>query len=354
MKHTSHSTASHSKFAMRRIVSAIAAGMLGLAASAFSTQALAQTRDVLPNTIEGQNAQTTEAQYVLPPQKLTYEITTYQIISDLALTRGELRTAYQGYLRLAHKTRDPRYAERAYVVAALADDPASALIAAQLLKSLAPNATLGDTLIEQMALAKILKKSEAGQLQSAYQDTRTFLKKHPKHEVGLTLLGDLAGKLGYTDDQLHAFEQLYALTPNDAEAMNNLGYYLADHNIRLNEAEKLISRALKISPNAPHIIDSAAWLAYRQGKLAQAVRLSRAAMAAAPMPDVKLHLAEILWVSNGAGERDEAQALFTQLKNEIDAKDTMLIKQLNETTRRLGVDATSTAPTAPTIPTTTP
>ena len=227
------------------------------------------------------------------------------------------------------------------MVAALADDPASALIAAQLLKSLAPSATLGDSLIEQMALANILKKSEAGQLQSAYQDTQAFLKKHPKHEVGLTLLGDLAGKLGYTDDQLHAFEQLYALTPNDAEAMNNLGYYLADHNIRLNEAEKLIKRALKISPTAPHIIDSAAWLAYRQGKLTQAVQLSRAAVAAQPSPDVRLHLAEILWVSNGSGERDEARTLFTQLKTEIDANDTMLIKQFNETTRRLGVDATA-------------
>ena len=338
MKHTSHSTVSRSPFAMRRIVSAIAAGMLGLAASAFSTHALAQTRDVLPDKIESQESKT---EYVLPKQKLTYEITAYQILSDMALTRGELRTAYQGYLRLAQKTRDPRYAERAYVVAALADDPASALIAAQLLKSLAPSATLGDSLIEQMALANILKKSEAGQLQSAYQDTQAFLKEHPKHEVGLTLLGDLAGQLGYPDDQLHAFEQLYALTPNDAEAMNNLGYYLADHNIRLNEAEKLIKRALKISPTAPHIIDSAAWLAYRQGKLTQAVQLSRAAVAAQPSPDVRLHLAEILWVSNGSGERDEARTLFTQLKTEIDANDTMLIKQFNETTRRLGVDATA-------------
>ena len=141
MKHTSHSTVSRPPFAMRRIVSAIAAGMLGLAASAFSTHALAQTHDVLPDKIESQESKT---EYVLPKQKLTYDTIAYQILSDVALTRGELRTAYQGYLRLAQKTRDPRYAERAYVVAALADDPASALIAAQLLKSLAPNATLGD------------------------------------------------------------------------------------------------------------------------------------------------------------------------------------------------------------------
>lgn len=325
-----------SKFAMRRIVSALAVGMLGLGSATFSAQALAQNRDVLDNTFDAKKEQ---PQYELPKQKLTYEITAYQILSDLALTRGELKTAYQGYLRLAVKTRDPRYAERAYVVAALADDTGSALIAAQLLKTLAPNATLGDALVEQMALANILKKSESGQLKTAYQDTQAFLKQHPKHEVALTLLADLAGKLGYEDEQLHAFEQLYALTPNDAEAMNNLGYHLADRNIRLNEAEKLIKRALKLSPTAPHIIDSAAWLAYRQGNLPQALKLSRSAIAAAPAPDMKLHLAEILWVSNGAGERDEAQRLFTELKTEINAKDTALTQQLNETIKRLGIDA---------------
>ena len=329
-----------SKFAMHRIVAALAVGMLGLGSLTFSVQSHAQTRDVLPNTVE---ADSDQPQYELPKQKLTYEITAYQILSDLALTRGQLRTAYQGYLHLAQKTRDPRYAERAYVVAALADDTTSALIAAQLLKTLAPNATLGDSLTEQMTLAGILKKSESGALQSAYQDTQAFLKQHPKHEVGLTLLADLAQKLGYENDQLYAFEQLYALTPNDAEAMNNLGYYLADHNIRLDEAEKLINRALKISPNAPHIMDSAAWLAYRQGKLPQALKISRAAIAIAPVADMKLHLAEILWVSNGTGERDEARQIFNQIKAETPKNDAPLTKQLNETMRRLGVDAVPSA-----------
>ena len=325
-----------SNFAMRRIVSALAVGMLGLGGLTFSVQSHAQTHDILADKMD---ITSEKPQYELPKQKLTYEITAYQILSDLALTRGQLKVAYHGYMSLAQKTRDPRYAERAYIVAALADDTTSALLAAQLLKTLAPNATLGDSLVEQMALASILKKSESGELQSAYQDTKAFLKKHPKHEVGLTLLADIAHKLGYEDDKLSAFEQLYAISPNDADTINNLGYYLADHNIRLDEAEKLIKRALKIAPHAPHIIDSAAWLAYRQGKLSQALKLSRSAVAASPAPDIQLHLAEILWVSNAAGERAEAQQLFAQLQQQIAAKnDATLSKELNATMRRLGVN----------------
>lgn len=333
MKHTSRPTR-RSGFTTRRIVSALTSAVLGLTC----INSMAQTHDVLADKIEAEDKKIT---YVLPHQKLTYDTIAYQILSDLALTRGDLRTAYQGYFRLAVKTRDPRYAERAYVVAALANDTTSALIAAQLLKTLAPNATMGDALIEQMALANILKKSESGQLQSAYQDAKAFLNQHPKHEVGLTLMADLAGKLGHTDDQLSAFEQLYQLTPNDADAMNNFGFHLIEHNIRLNEAEKLIHRALKISPNAPHIIDSAAWLAYRQGRLPQALKLIRTAVAATPHPDMQLHLAEILWVNNQTNERDEARRIFSQLKTDIEPNNTVLFKQLNETIRRLGVDLPS-------------
>lgn len=337
MTHTSR-TIQRSKFAVRRIVSVLTLGMLGLVGSAYTGAVSAQTQDVLPEKIAAEEA---KVSYVLPEQKLTYEIIAFQIISDLAFSRGDLSTAYQGYLRLAQKTRDPRYAERAYVVAAMANDVSAALTSAQLLKNLAPNATLGNALMEQMALAKILRKSETGELQAAYQNTQNFLHQHPKHEVALTLMADLAGKLGYADEQLNAFEQLYRLTPNDPEAMNNLGYHLIEHNIRLNEAEKLIQRALKIAPNAPHIMDSAAWLAYRQGKLPQAVKLIRGAVAGSASPDIQLHMAEILWVSGQDAERAEARRLLSQLKSTLTPKDSALLKQLNATVQRLGIELTA-------------
>lgn len=52
-----------SKFAMHRIVAALAVGMLGLGSLTFSVQSHAQTRDVLPNTVE---ADSDQPQYELP------------------------------------------------------------------------------------------------------------------------------------------------------------------------------------------------------------------------------------------------------------------------------------------------
>ncbi len=322
-------------FAPRRIVTAIA---LCLASSVYSNFAHAQTPDEINPITSDASAET---QYNLPKQKLTYEIAAYQILSDLALNRGQLQVAYEGYMHLASKTRDPRYAERAYWVAALANDTKAAIQASNALKAIAPNATLGQDLSEQVYIKQILDKSEAGQLRVAYQDTKAFLKTHPNHAVGLTLLADVAGKLKLDDETLYAFEALYKLTPNDAEAMNNLGYFLADHNTRLNEADKLISSALKKSPNAPHIIDSAAWLAYRQNNLGKAAKLAQQAHQLSNAPDVTLHLAEILWVKGDIGE---ARKLFNELKSVPATKPNEGFPTLLKSTmQRLGVNFVHTA-----------
>ncbi|MCE1160226.1 MAG: tetratricopeptide repeat protein [Burkholderiales bacterium] len=321
----------------RRIVTAIA---LCLASGVSSNFAHAQAQSAVePLQSNGDNSTT----YVLPKQTLTSEITTFQILSDLALSRGNLKVAYDGYTHLAKKTKDPRYAERAYWVAALANDLNAALLAADLLKSIAPNATLGQDLVEQAYIKKILDKSEAGQLREAYQATKTFLNTHPNHELGLTLLADIASKLKLDDETLYAFEQLYRLSPNDPEAMNNLGYFLADHNLRLDEANQLITRALQKSPKAPHIIDSAAWVAYRQNDLDKALKLAQQAHQLSNAPDIALHLAEILWVK---GDVNAARQIFTTLKSLPASQPNEEIQALlNETLKRLGVNLTeSTAP----------
>lgn len=317
------------RYTPRRIVTAIA---LCLASGVSSNFAHAQTHSAVEPLESIDNARTA---YVLPKQKLTYEITMFQILSDLALSRGDLQIAYDGYTQLAKKTRDPRYAERAYWVAALANDVTAALRAANLLKSIAPEATLGQDLVEQVYIKKILDKSEAGQLREAHQATKAFLKTYPNHELGLTLLADIASKLKLDDETLYAFEQLHKLSPDDPETMNNLGYFLADHNIRLDEAERLITQALKKSPTAPHIIDSAAWVAYRKNDLDKALKLAQKAQALSTSPDITLHLAEILWVK---GDVDAAHKLFKDLQNlpVINPDDTFQT-ELKKTLQRLGV-----------------
>ena len=61
--------------------------------------------------------------------------------------------------------------------------------------------------------------------------------------------------------------EILAESPNNPNAQNNLGYFLAERNVKLDEALKLIEQALKADPDNPYYLDSLAWVYFKQGKL---------------------------------------------------------------------------------------
>ena len=66
------------------------------------------------------------------------------------------------------------------------------------------------------------------------------------------------------------FRKLIDANPNDASALNFLGYMLADRGIRLDEAVSLIQRAVSQEPANSAYLDSMGWAYYKQNKLAEA------------------------------------------------------------------------------------
>ena len=85
-----------------------------------------------------------------------------------------------------------------------------------------------------------------------------------------SLIYEYAGLLergGRLGDAERALRGVLAKDPQDANALNSLGYMLADHGQRLDEAVDLVQRALKIEPTNPSFLDSLGWAYYRQGKL---------------------------------------------------------------------------------------
>jgi tetratricopeptide (TPR) repeat protein len=102
-------------------------------------------------------------------------------------------------------------------------------------------------------------------------------------------------KLGDLPEMERLLRQLIALKPADQTAYNALGYALADHNQRLPEARALIAKALELAPGDPFIIDSLAWVEFRMGQSAQALRLLQGAYAQRPDAEIAAHLGEVLW-----------------------------------------------------------
>lgn len=116
-------------------------------------------------------------------------------------------------------------------------------------------------------------------------------------------------KLGHADEMEKVLRRIIALQPDYHAAYNALGYSLADRNQRLPEARALIEKALTFAPNDPFILDSLAWVEFRSGNSAQAVRLLREAYTVRPDAEIAAHLGEVLWTMN---LRDEANAAWAK------------------------------------------
>ncbi|MEL0081715.1 MAG: tetratricopeptide repeat protein [Gammaproteobacteria bacterium] len=100
---------------------------------------------------------------------------------------------------------------------------------------------------------------------------------------------------------------ILAIHPDNAHALNALGYSLADRNLRLNEAHELLTQALALEPDNAYILDSMGWVEYRLGNYQKALPYLRKALAAMPDGEVYAHLARVL-IATGA--RQEAKELL--------------------------------------------
>ena len=113
--------------------------------------------------------------------------------------------------------------------------------------------------------------------------------------------------------------------PENAMALNALGYTLADRNDRLDEALVLIEQAHKLKPEDPAILDSLGWVHYRLGNLDLAEELLRRAFAAFPDAEVGAHLGEVLWQQ---GKQREARRVWEDAAEQSD--DSTLIDATRE------------------------
>ncbi|WP_339526696.1 tetratricopeptide repeat protein [Pseudomonas sp. EA_35y_Pfl2_R111] len=105
--------------------------------------------------------------------------------------------------------------------------------------------------------------------------------------------------------------------PDNAMALNALGYTLADRTTRYAEAKQLIEQAHQLNPEDPAILDSLGWVNYRLGNLDEAERLLRQAMQEFPDHEVAAHLGEVLWAQ---GKQNEARKLWREaLKQQPDS-----------------------------------
>lgn len=91
-------------------------------------------------------------------------------------------------------------------------------------------------------------------------------------------VGAALERQGQIDSAISVLEHVVAESPRNAQALNYLGYLLADKNLRLDYARDLIKRALDMEPTNAAYLDSYGWVYFRLGDLNKAIDyLTRAA-----------------------------------------------------------------------------
>ncbi len=93
---------------------------------------------------------------------------------------------------------------------------------------------------------------------------------YPRNEKILFSLGVLYEKLNQDDKSLEVMERLVGLNPKHALALNYVGYYYTEKNIKLDVALDYIQRALKLNPDDGYIVDSLGWIYFKMGDLKKA------------------------------------------------------------------------------------
>jgi Flp pilus assembly protein TadD len=151
------------------------------------------------------------------------------------------------------------------------------------------------------------------------------LEAHPQEPDLLYSRALLAERLDRVDQAVADLEHILEQDPDNASALNALGYTLADRTERYVEAHAYIRRALEQRPEDPAILDSMGWVLYRLGRLEEAEDYLRRAYSRLQDAEVAGHLAVVLWERD---RRDEAREILRRaLERDPDDEDLRRLQQ---------------------------
>ncbi|MCN4143946.1 MAG: tetratricopeptide repeat protein [Thiohalomonas sp.] len=163
-------------------------------------------------------------------------------------------------------------------------------------------------LLEHSSAANSKQSTEILQIKAeVYAQAENHIKAYDIYTEALALAPDnhdllycramLAEKFGRIDLLEKDLHTILAANTKDNQALNALGYTLADRTTRYKEARQYIERALKINPEDVATLDSMGWVLYKMGEHSEALNYLKKAYDNDPDSEIAAHYGEVLWVS---------------------------------------------------------
>jgi len=172
-------------------------------------------------------------------------------------------------------------------------------------------------------------------LSSLYEDVKDIIAAENILKEGIKIapeeidlhyaLGVIYEKTNRLSESIKEMETVLAIDPENAEALNFIGYSYADRGMNLDEAERMIIKALKIKPNNGYMIDSLGWVHFKKNKLNSAMKHLKQALELLP-DDVNIieHMGDVYIKLN---KIKEAEEMYSRVLK-IDPKNSQVQKKL--------------------------
>lgn len=168
---------------------------------------------------------------------------------------------------------------------------------------------------ERLWLLEINLLLDLGEHDTAMKVSDNALSEHPDNtdiRYARAMLHERAGNIEAMETDLR---RVIEQEPDNAVALNALGYTLTVHTERYEEAEKLITKALEIQPENPAILDSAGWVHHHLDEQEKALEYLTKAYDILPDVEIAAHLGKVLWTLD---RKDDARTVWRRALEEND------------------------------------
>ncbi len=203
-----------------------------------------------------------------------------------------------------------------------------------------------------IALAQVYEKAKRfPEMAQAIDEAEKLSKTKEDRETVYFMRGAMYERQKKYDEAEAQFRKVLEINPDNASALNYLGYMLADRGVRLQEALQLISKAVEREPGNGAYLDSLGWVYYRLSRYPEAetnLKLALDKMSGDPtvhdhLGDVYLHQGKVKeaiaqwemalknWDASAPAEQEPAEIAKVQKK--LESARVRLAKENNATAR---------------------
>lgn len=117
-----------------------------------------------------------------------------------------------------------------------------------------------------LELYALTLRARNGDFERAVRQLEAMVQEKPQDDELIYNLGVIYGEAERVDEAIEYMRLALSHNPENASALNYIGYTWAERGIQLDEAERMIVRALELRPDDGYIADSLGWVYYMRAR----------------------------------------------------------------------------------------